>query len=126
MRNIVKNQKLDSKSRETVFLARPGVRNTSYINYGKSEIYPSLINDMVLRETRVPRRYIAATDDYLAGLTDKGHILQINQFDVYSKTQIKDQNWVYVITLRVYLLSHPEADHDCTRRWKREVVRKVL
>ena len=69
---------------------------------------------------------IAATDDYLAGLTDKGHILQINQFDVYSKTQIKDQNWVYVITFRVYLLSHPEADHDCTHRWKRKVVREVL
>ena len=59
---------------------------------------------------------IAATDNFLVGLTDKGHILQINQFDVYSKTQIKDQNWVYVITIRVYLLSHPEADHDCTHR----------
>ena len=69
---------------------------------------------------------IVATDDYLAGLTDKGHILQINQFDVYSKTQIKDENWVYVITFRVYLLSHPEADHGCTHRWKRKVVREVL
>ena len=48
---------------------------------------------------------IAATDNFLVGLTDKGHILQINQFDSGKKTQIKDQNWVYVITLRVYFTS---------------------
>ena len=48
---------------------------------------------------------IAATDKFLIGLTDKGHVLKINQFDSGKKTQIKDQNWVYVITLRVYFTS---------------------
>ena len=69
---------------------------------------------------------IAATDNFLVGLTDKGYILHIKQFSSSLKTQIKDQNWVYVITIRVYLLSHPEADHDCTHRWKREVIWEVL
>ena len=48
---------------------------------------------------------IAATDELLIGLTDKGHVLKINQFDSGKKTQIKDENWVYVITLRVYFTS---------------------
>ncbi|PAV22740.1 RCC1 BLIP-II [Pyrrhoderma noxium] len=39
---------------------------------------------------------IAATDELLIGLTDKGHVLKINQFDSGKKTQIKDENWVYM------------------------------
>ncbi|PAV22793.1 RCC1 BLIP-II [Pyrrhoderma noxium] len=39
---------------------------------------------------------IVAMYKFLIGLTDKGHVLKINQFDSSSKTRIKDENWVYI------------------------------